>query len=472
MLSFKEFLLQESKIKYVEETIYGETVKGHWKTFTIMGQHGKWFIDTNNVIRNGSMTGFDLKIFHMDKDTIKAVEKLCNISSDDASNDEINNLVNKYADLDSKCTEFNKKKIQYSLSLKPKSVVIEKIDPKDSKTVNDLVKATQCTAEETAKGIKIANEKVEQAKKICDEIITPEIVDIIGGLKGSMYGLEHRIKQPKSYARKLLQDAKEIYLDSRKDEENIDFDSALSQASNNVKDSIRFTAIFDKNNYSKSFNETLNKLESKGYKHLVTKNYFKKFRDEDYRQKAVQCSFEKEGIKFELQFHTVDSHAVKDTTHPWYEISRRSDVATTAQHNFYEKRTRKAGENIPDPKGVFDIPDYPPKIKINEGIKMKTFKEFILESNIDNSIKSYYNKRKEVSEVEQMNESLVTDYYVKFGKFIYKHVHPVKDYLKGKKYRWIKPKKCWVEDVFDRYSENIDDISEKEALEIAGVRHW
>ena len=94
MLSFKEFLLQESKIKYVEETIYGETVKGHWKTFTIMGQHGKWFIDTNNVIRNGSMTGFDLKIFHMDKDTIKAVEKLCNISSDDASNDEINNLVN------------------------------------------------------------------------------------------------------------------------------------------------------------------------------------------------------------------------------------------------------------------------------------------------------------------------------------------------------------------------------------------
>ena len=74
--------------------------------------------------------------------------------------------------------------------------------------------------------------------------------------------------------------------------------------------------------------------------------------------------------------------------------------------------------------------------------------------------------------MESSNGELVTDYYVKFGKFIYKHVHPVKDYLKGKKYRWIKPKKCWVEDVFDRYSENIDDVSEKQALEIAGVSHW
>ena len=43
--------------------------------------------------------------------------------------------------------------------------------------------------------------------------------------------------------------------------------------------------------------------------------------------------------------------------------------------------------------------------------------------------------------MEQMNESLVTDYYVRFGEFVYKHVHPKTDYLKGKMYKWINPKK-------------------------------
>ncbi len=74
--------------------------------------------------------------------------------------------------------------------------------------------------------------------------------------------------------------------------------------------------------------------------------------------------------------------------------------------------------------------------------------------------------------MESSNGELVTDYYVRFGEFVYKHVHPKTDYLKGKMYKWINPKKGWIEKRFDRYSENIDDISEEQALEIAGVSHW
>lgn len=50
--------------------------------------------------------------------------------------------------------------------------------------------------------------------------------------------------------------------------------------------------------------------------------------------------------------------------------------------------------------------------------------------------------------MEQINESLVTDYFVKFGKFVIKWGHhPCYSFwgVGGKTYLWANPEKGWVE---------------------------
>ena len=75
--------------------------------------------------------------------------------------------------------------------------------------------------------------------------------------------------------------------------------------------------------------------------------------------------------------------------------------------------------------------------------------------------------------MEQINENFVTDYYVKNGDIIFKHVHPEgRHYYGGGKYLWSELKKRWIEWYFDREELDIDHISEKEALKIAGVSHF
>ena len=203
----------------------------------------------------------------------------------------------------------------------------------------------------------------------------------------------------------------------------------------------------------------------------MTKNFFKKFRDEGHRQKAIQCAFEKDGVKFELQFHTVESHAIKNTTHPWYEIARRSDVDGTALHEFYEKRTRKAGEMMGYPNGACDIPVFPPEDNLNESIMM-SFKDFILENNSSNRLKPL-SRRRGRYQMEQINENFVTDYYVKNGRIVFKHVHPEgRHYYGGGKFLWSERQNRWIKRSFDREDFDIDHISEKRALKIAGVSHF
>ena len=77
--------------------------------------------------------------------------------------------------------------------------------------------------------------------------------------------------------------------------------------------------------------------------------------------------------------------------------------------------------------------------------------------------------------MEQINESLVTDYFVKFGKFVIKWVHhPCYSFwgVGGKTYLWANPEKGWVEKKVNLDHDDVEHITEKQALKIARVSHW
>ena len=222
-----------------------------------------------------------------------------------------------------------------SLTNKVKPTIKEAVDIDKIKKEGGCNTTTARMAAELAD--KIYNDAADKEPKI-----TNDIVSAVSNLGGSMYGLDYRLKQPTSLGRKIASDA------SGKA-------NGLEGSANNIKDAIRYTAVFDTENFSEGYNSLKSDLESKGYKEYRCKNFYKAYKDKKSVQKAVQCVYESpDGQKFELQFHTPQSQGIKEINHPIYETRR--DKSTKKQERMTgDFRMSALSSNVPDPKGVFDI---------------------------------------------------------------------------------------------------------------------
>ena len=172
--------------------------------------------------------------------------------------------------------------------------------------------------------------------------ITADVISSVEGVDGKMYGLKARLKQPTSMAGKIGQDSKE---------DNLTF----TEAGDNIKDAVRYTAIVDEKNFTNNYNTIKSSLEDKGYKEVRCKNFYELYANGKSEQKAVQCIYEDpQGYKFELQFHTPTSQGAKELNHPLYEEQR---AATTSNERKIElgKEMREIGSNVSDPPGVLTI---------------------------------------------------------------------------------------------------------------------
>lgn len=146
-----------------------------------------------------------------------------------------------------------------------------------------------------------------------EPLVTTDMQAIVGAQGGTMAGLEHRLKTTESLSRKITTDARERQI-------------TVEVAASRINDSLRYTGVFDSTGYTAGVKSTLSDLEAKGYKVDVIKNYWKK--DTSYNGiNAILVS--PSGTRFELQFHTPQSLALKqDVLHPLYETYR---VSTDAQ---------------------------------------------------------------------------------------------------------------------------------------------
>lgn len=190
------------------------------------------------------------------------------------------------------------------------------------------------TTEESVECIKAAKNLFAKAKSV-EPRITSNIKSIANKNNVKMYGLENRLKQPESIASKIASKSKE---------------KNFSVAASDIKDAIRYTFISDPDNFSKKYENINKSIIDSGYKLYEHKNYFNQYKEGKVNHKALQNVYEdKSGIKFEVQYHTPESQAVKNLKTPLYEESRKFNT-TESRRNDINKIMRELADLVKDPK--------------------------------------------------------------------------------------------------------------------------
>ena len=172
----------------------------------------------------------------------------------------------------------------------------EPLDP-DERPPEDITLDPDRIILQTAKQLREKAEKVEP-------VITEKITTLAEQLGGETPGLEYRLKTPESLTRKL---AKEAEL----------FEGVLQRPDEFITDAVRYTCLFEPENFVEkvtAFQESLAKDGWVQYDHKWT-NYFK----EGGLYRGYNTVYTNDaGDKFELQFHTPESHSLKKQSHLIY----------------------------------------------------------------------------------------------------------------------------------------------------------
>ena len=212
-------------------------------------------------------------------------------------------------------------------------------------SIDKIMKEGGCdraTAEKAAAEAKAIYDRVSKA----EPQITSDIVGAVSANNGKMYGLDYRMKQETSLGRKIASDAlnpKEHY------------NGDLKAAAADVKDAVRYTAVFDTDNFTQGYNNVKKSLEAKGYTEERCKNFYADYAEGNSLQKAVQCVYrDSNGNRLELQFHTYESQGAKEVNHPLYEQSRAASTSAS-QKKILDDRMTAISSHVPDPDGVMTI---------------------------------------------------------------------------------------------------------------------
>lgn len=155
-----------------------------------------------------------------------------------------------------------------------------------------------------------------------EKVVTPDLQELSTANGGEMFGLKHRFKSVESFTRKVKDDI----------EDSVGV--PLADIVENVNDGLRYTVVYDEENYTDRVDATLDALMEKGYKPYDSKfkNYWGR---DDYKGLNLVLGAP-DGTRFELQFHTPTSIKTKvDESHPIYEKLRvsTSPKETTAYYN-------------------------------------------------------------------------------------------------------------------------------------------
>lgn len=159
--------------------------------------------------------------------------------------------------------------------------------------------------------------------KVVENDFTPFLEELVASNNGKLYGLEHRFKSETSAYRKILLHIKD---ENVKNKRKIDY---LNEKVSELKDYLRYTIIFNENDFTSNVIEILKSLK-KTYQLLDLKN---RFSNEKY--KDISTHWKVDSFVVEIQFHTKMTIDAKEITHYLYEIVRE-----------YEDKLRKISDII------------------------------------------------------------------------------------------------------------------------------
>lgn len=207
--------------------------------------------------------------------------------------------------------------------------------------VDEVMDRGNVSKKEAVECSRLADKVYDRASKNEPEI-TKDIVGSVSESGAKMYGLQYRLKQPTSIAGKIASDSKE---------DGVSF----VESSRGIKDSVRYTAISNNEDFVKNYKSIKSNLESKGYEETRCKNFFVKYQNGEVQHKAVQCTYKSpKGFIFEVQFQTPESQAAKDLKVPLYEERRRRGVSDKRASEL-EAQMRNLAERVPYPNDISEI---------------------------------------------------------------------------------------------------------------------
>lgn len=191
-----------------------------------------------------------------------------------------------------------------------------KVNPITAKPldINKVMEEGGCDRATAEKAGALAKQVFDKASKECPKI-TEDVISAAAKNGGKMYGLDARQKMETSMARKIVSDSKADKV-------------SLEAAAAGVKDSVRYTAVFETKDFKAGYDNVKSTLESQGYKHVRSKDFFEKYEEGKSCIKSIQDVFESPtGVKFEFQFQTPETQGAKEVTHPLYEKARSASAS-------------------------------------------------------------------------------------------------------------------------------------------------
>lgn len=168
--------------------------------------------------------------------------------------------------------------------------------------------------------------------------ITAQMQSMASKYGTKLEGLQFRLKTKESLGRKIKDDAQAMRV-------------TPEAAAANISDSVRYTMNISDEKYAGVSKRVLSDLNAKGY-HTRVKNYWQ--HGDPYQGINVAVTHPN-GTKFELQFHTSKSLAVKEVIHKDYEQYRTSKD-NHLRKVLWQKMSDEAAA-IPVPPGVEAIPE-------------------------------------------------------------------------------------------------------------------
>ena len=166
--------------------------------------------------------------------------------------------------------------------------------------------------------------------------ITSEMESISKSSGVELTGLDHRLKDPDSYIRKIQTGANDLGISEE-------------EVAENLYDINRYTGIANSDTIAHKAVKALDDLEKRGYNIVGVRNAWL---ETGVAYKGINVKvISPEGQKFELQFHTPQSLKLKDLIHPYYEKQRvlpRNDP----RWQTYEKEMLQIASQIVPPKDI------------------------------------------------------------------------------------------------------------------------
>lgn len=184
---------------------------------------------------------------------------------------------------------------------------------------------------------KVSISMLKSAKRV-EPAITEDLKRISKEANGSIAGLDYRIKTKESLKRKIFKDA-------------IEKDVTVKESANEIHDVLRYTTLFDNKTFVNDYKSMKTLLINDGYAIIKVKNTWKK----GSPYKGINTTIEKNGVKFEMQYHTAESFDLKNgSLHKLFEKDRELNTKPKDRAKLNQSMI-KMSSKLETPPGIEEI---------------------------------------------------------------------------------------------------------------------